>query len=310
MDPPPVEDVRLEEARAAAPLVEAWTDSGGFTAPRISRAAETLADMLDREGTFVLSFPAAVVATGLRGVLRDLVARGHVDAVVTTCGTLDHDVARSEATYRQGRFEMDDEQLKAEGYHRLGSVLVPEAAYGPLIEETLADVLDEVEAAGSVTGVQLCRRIGELLSGHERSLLATCAGEDVPVFVPGLVDGAVGSQLWARYEMDRDLSLDLLADQHEISNVLGDADTLDAFMVGGGISKHHTIWWAQFADGLDRAVYVTTAVEHDGSLSGARMREAISWDKLKATADRVTVPGEATALVPPIVGAAVERLDA
>ena len=30
-------------------------------------------------------------------------------------------------------------------------------------------------------------------------------------------------------------------------------------MIGGGISKHHTIWWNQFRDGLDYAVQVTTA---------------------------------------------------
>ena len=31
--------------------------------------------------------------------------------------------------------------------------------------------------------------------------------------------------------------------------------------------------------GLDSAVGITTAPEYDGSLSGARLREAISWGK-------------------------------
>jgi len=39
--------------------------------------------------------------------------------------------------------------------------------------------------------------------------------------------------------------------------------------LAGEISKHHTIWWAQLKEGLDYAIYITTAVEYDGSLSGA-----------------------------------------
>jgi len=185
---------------------------------------------------------------------------------------------------------------------------VPEEAYGPLVEEIVRPILED--CGGEVAGRELVRRVGEDLAEREdedSSLLARCVEEDVPVFVPGLTDGAVGSQAWSFYEQNRDFSLDLLDDEHVLSNLVEDADQLGAFMVGGGISKHHTIWWAQFADGLDRAVYVTTASEHDGSLSGAPMREAISWNKLKARADHVTVQGEATVLVPLIVGAGLER---
>ncbi|MEM0014388.1 MAG: deoxyhypusine synthase family protein, partial [Zestosphaera sp.] len=46
------------------------------------------------------------------------------------------------------------------------------------------------------------------------------------------------------------------------------------------------------------AVYVTTAVEWDGSLSGARSKEAISWGKIKPNARHVTVYGDATVILP------------
>ncbi len=308
--PDPVEDVTLDEARSAAHLVDRWGNAGGFTAAKVSRAADTLAAMLADDVTLVLSFPAAVMATGLRGVLKDLVDEGCVDAIVTTCGTLDHDIARTLSVYRQGRFDLDDEQLLERGYHRLGNVLVPTEAYGPLIEDARAPILDELGEGARVSGVEFTRRLGERLDDQidaDTSLLAACHRQDVPVFVPGMTDGAVGSQLWSRYEQDRGFTLDLLADEHALNTLVHDANELGALMIGGGISKHHTIWWAQFADGLDRAVYITTAVEHDGSLSGARMREAISWSKLKATADHLTVEGEATVLVPLVVGAAVER---
>jgi len=79
-------------------------------------------------------------------------------------------------------------------------------------------------------------------------------------------------------------------------------------MLGGGISKHHTIWWNQFRDGLDCAVYITTASEHDGSLSGARIREAVSWGKVKKNARYITVEGDATMLLPFLMSAVIDRI--
>ena len=55
-------------------------------------------------------------------------------------------------------------------------------------------------------------------------------------------------------------------------------------------------------------MYLTTAVEHDGSLSGARMREAVSWGKLKEQATYVTVEGDATVLLPLMSSALFERI--
>ncbi|MGI0068184.1 MAG: deoxyhypusine synthase family protein, partial [Thermoplasmata archaeon] len=92
-----------------------------------------------------------------------------------------------------------------------------------------------------------------------------------------------------------------------LSDLVFKARRSGAIMLGGGISKHHTIWWNQFREGLDAALYITTAVEWDGSLSGARTREAVSWGKVKATARHTTVDGDVTVLFPLMVGAALER---
>src|SRR5438067_6653658 len=80
-----------------------------------------------------------------------------------------------------------------------------------------------------------------------------------------------------------------------------------ALMIGGGVSKHHTSWWNQFRGGLDYAVYITTAPEWDGSLSGARVREGISWGKVQENAKQVTIEGDATAILPILIAAALGR---
>jgi deoxyhypusine synthase len=130
----------------------------------------------------------------------------------------------------------------------------------------------------------------------------------VPVFVPGITDGAVGSQLWLFWQSHRELRLDLFNDEQRLSDLVFEAKRAGAIMLGGGISKHHTIWWNQFRGGLDAALYVTTAVEWDGSLSGARTREAVSWGKVKPNARHTTVEGDVTVLLPLMVGAALERM--
>jgi deoxyhypusine synthase len=59
---------------------------------------------------------------------------------------------------------------------------------------------------------------------------------------------------------------------------------------------------------LDYAVYITTAVEWDGSLSGARTREAISWGKIKEKAKHVTIESDVTAILPLMITALLERI--
>jgi deoxyhypusine synthase len=307
-----VDDVTVDDRPGLDAFVRRLGAGGGFSAKGLAQGVDILAGMLaDPEMTVFLSFPADLVATGTRGVLASLVRSGYVDAVVTTCGTLDHDLARSFRPYYHGGWDLDDADLHRRHLYRLGNLVIPEASYGAVVERRTRQVLGRLWRAGerSLSGVRLCRALGEAIPPDvSTSILRAARDREVPVFVPGITDGAVGSQLWLFWQDHRALSIDLLADEQALSDIVYGAKRTGAIMLGGGISKHHTIWWNQFRDGLDAAVYVTTAVEWDGSLSGARTREAISWGKLKPRAPHVTVEGDATVLFPLMVGAALERV--
>jgi deoxyhypusine synthase len=284
--------------------------SGGFTGRHFAEAVDVLAEMWRDTGCYrILSFPAAIISTGLRGVIRQLVRDGRVNMVVTTCGTLDHDIARSFGNYFKGDFRLDDEELLRKGYHRLGNVVVPRRSYGPLLERKLRPLLTQLydEGIRSVGPSELSWLIGDRLLGED-SILHWAAKRKVPVIVPGITDGAVGSQLWLFSQRHRDFKVDPFKDEELMSEASFSSERMGALMLGGGISKHHTIWWAQFRGGLDYAIYITTAVEYDGSLSGALVREAISWGKVKAKARQVTVHGDVTVLLPFLVSAALIRL--
>lgn len=299
---PAVKDLKVRADMGVRDLLEGYRSMGGFSPKSLIDAIDVWKRMRQEGAKVILSIPAAPFATGLRGAVVEAVRQGLVQAIITTCGTLDHDLARTWGSYHRGSFNLDDKELLKRGIHRLGSVLVPRASYGELLEERLTPILKEMFAKNPQPSTsEFCRELGSRLGrekGAEDSLLFQCFKHEVPIVVPGPTDGAVGYQVWLRYQMDRKIRFDLLKDEQLLNDFVHEAKRLGGIILGGGISKHHLIWWAQFRDGLDYAVAITTAPEYDGSLSGARLREAISWGKIKAAADQVTVEGDLTLLFP------------
>jgi deoxyhypusine synthase len=303
-----VKDVHLRPSKEVASLVDQMHAAGGFMGRHLAEAAMIYTEMQnDASCTKFLSFPAAPVATGTRGVLVDMIREGMVDVIITASGTLDHDLARTWGDYYHGSFDLDDVKVKKEGYHRLGNILVPLQAYGPALEKHLQPWLERKYQAGlrNVTTEQLCSELGEL--GDERSILYWARKMKVPIFVPGPMDGAVGSQVWLFANRRSDFRVDVIGDEKRLADITFDSKRSGALVVGGGISKHHLLWWSQFKGGLDYACYITTASEHDGSLSGAQVKEAISWGKVRPRARKTTLIADATVVLPIVATYAMTR---
>ncbi|MDR1993748.1 MAG: deoxyhypusine synthase [Nitrososphaerota archaeon] len=306
-----VRDYQFTENLTVEELVRQMGEAWGFTAGKLAMGVDIIETMMtDKKCTKFLSFTADIIATGTRGVIKELVKQKLVDVIITTCGTLDHDIARCWKDYYRGSFIMNDSKLHEESVNRLGNVLVPNDSYGPIIEKKIQTMLSELYAEGKkeLSTAELSREIG-LRCCDETSILYWAAKNDIPVYVPGITDGAVGYQLWFFSQDHRDFRVNLLKDEDELNNIVFDAKKSGALIVGGGISKHHTIWWNQFKDGLDYAVYISTADEWDGSLSGARPREAISWGKISEKAKRIMIEGDATMVLPVMVSALIDRLN-
>jgi len=304
----PVRDIQLIDGMTVDSLVRELKQSGGFTGRKLADAVDIIEKMMRRDCTVFLSFPACIMATGTRGVIVELVKRKLVDVIITTCGTLDHDLARTWKKYYHGDFFMDDADLRHKGINRLGNVLVPDESYGLILEKKLIPMFEEIlRGKDSISTWELIDQVGSRIE-DEGSLLHWCHKNRVPIYVPGITDGSFGSQLWMYWQTHRALKIDLFRDEQELSDITFEAKETGAIIVGGGISKHHTIWWNQFRGGLDHAVYLTTATEYDGSLSGAQVREAVSWGKVKEGADQITVDGDATITLPMVVASLIDRL--
>ncbi len=295
-----VRDIKLKKGMKVAELIKSMDAIGGFSAQHMVNGVKILDRMFsDKDSYNFLSFPAALVSTGLRGVLADSVK--HFDAIITTCGTFDHDIARANnGVYNVGTFEVDDNFLHKQGIYRLGNVFIEKEEYGMKLETAFNEIMNDIYHAKDYkmeySPSEIAYEFGKRMK-DPGSILRQAYLNKVPVFCPGIVDGAFGTQLTI-FSQDHDFKLNVLKDERILSDIPFDNKVTGALMIGGGISKHHVIWWNQFKGGLDYAVYITTASQYDGSLSGARLTEAVSWGKVKEKAKYVTIDGDATIILP------------
>ena len=303
-----VKDIELKKGMSALDIVNAMGASGGFTAKKVADGVDILHEMIESKSFNFLSFPACIIATGARGVIREMLKEKWFGAVITTCGTIDHDLARAWSKYYHGDFMLDDAELHRKSINRLGNVLIPYNNYGKVIEDKVQPILKELWDQGrrSMTTRDLLWEFGKRIESED-SLLHWCYRNKIPMFVPGITDGAFGSQLWSFWQDHRAFAIDVLGDENLLADIAFTQERTGALVIGGGISKHHLIWWNQFKGGLDYAVYITTAQEYDGSLSGAMTREAVSWGKVHEGARHVTIEADATTVLPLMVVALMEK---
>ncbi|MBT7460664.1 MAG: deoxyhypusine synthase, partial [Euryarchaeota archaeon] len=142
----PVEDYDFSTISDPKSLIDQMSSAGGFTATKLATARDILLNM-KKEINVVggdsskvcnwLSFPACLCATGTRGFFVEAVKQQMFNVISTTCGTLDHDIARAYKKYYHGSFELDDIELGEHSLMRLGNVIVPNSSYGEIIEEVV-----------------------------------------------------------------------------------------------------------------------------------------------------------------------------
>ncbi|MFH0971944.1 MAG: deoxyhypusine synthase [Candidatus Micrarchaeota archaeon] len=292
-----ITDYKMKKGMRIDELVGQMENSG-FQASELHKTTGILKEMIsDKECTCFLAFTANMAASGLRGILADMMKRKMFDAVITTGGSIDHDLIRSFSDYGKGDFQQDDVQLHKKGINRLGNILIDNKGYVEL-EKRMQPLLRKMHAEKKVwTAGELIDQIAMTIK-DEGSFLHQAYKNKIPIFSPGLIDSAIGLQLFFFKQDHKDFILDVTGDMKELANLVLTAKRTGALILGGGISKHYTIACNLLRGGLDYSAYVTTASAYDGSLSGAFPQEAKSWGKIKEKGRTAVVYGDATILLP------------
>ena len=303
-----VEQMRLRPGMTVGELAEEMRRAGVIGAGRVGKAVEIVAEMFsDPDYTTFITLSGPLVPSGMRLIFRDLIRDGYVDAVVTNGANMVHDIVEAMGrSHMVGEVDVDDAELLERGINRVYDIFIESDTWVAL-EGFVWGILDGLpeDRRVDVPFHGLLREIGLKLD-DEGSILFTAARKGVPIFCPGLLDSMLGIPLWMYSKRSR-LVINPLKDFDLLGDMIYEAKKTGAIILGGGMPKHHTQYMNTLREGLDAAVQISTARVEDGSLSGAPLKESVSWGKLKG--DKAsTIFGDVTVVFPLIVAAALERI--
>ncbi|NXL99740.1 DHYS synthase, partial [Tyrannus savana] len=204
------------------------------------------------------------------------------------------------------------------GSPRIGNLLVPNDNYCKF-EDWLMPILDQMVEEQDTQGVQwtpsrMIARLGKEIN-HPESVCYWAQKNNIPVLSPALTDGSLGDMIFFHSYKRPGLVLDIVEDLRLINTQAIFAHKTGMIILGGGLVKHHIANANLMVrgcvppkrNGADFSVYVNTAQEFDGSDSGARPDEAVSWGKIRVDATPVKVYADASLVFPLLVAETFAR---
>ncbi len=300
----PVTGFSLSPSLSAKDLLKQMRHAG-LQASQLGKGAELLEEISKSKSTIFLAFTTNLVTSGLREVFADLCRQKKIHCIITAIGSIEEDVMKCRTPFRQATFDEDDWHLRAEGLNRVGNILIPNDAYIEL-EKRLQPFFEkeyhkQQQLGRLLAPHEIIRDLGLSLSdapGHEHSFVYWAAKNNIPVFCPAPTDGAFGLQLYFFRQKRPSFGIDVAGDLRPLGQLVLDAEKTAGIILGGGVAKHHAIGANLLREGFDYALYVSTGTPYDGSLSGARTSEAVSWGKISPTAKTVHVDCDASIAFP------------
>ena len=278
--------------------------STGFQANHLSQAIEITKKMINENATIYLSFTSNMISSGIREQIRFLAQNKLVHVLCTTAGGIEEDIIKCFRPFVLGNFDVPGKYLFEKGINRTGNLFIPNDRY-LYFEEFMNKFFDYIyrkqkEEKIIFNSSLLLKELGLFLDNDE-SYLTWAARNDIKVFCPSLIDGSFGDMIYFMKKRHPDFIVELSRDIEEIVDFTLQQKKTGVICLGGGLSKHFILNANIFREGADYAVYITTALEHDGSDSGGNIEEAISWAKVKVHAPRVKVFCDATIAFPLLV---------
>ncbi|MFH1649888.1 MAG: deoxyhypusine synthase [Candidatus Woesearchaeota archaeon] len=276
----------------------------GLQATQLGKAIDIVNEMIAEKTFIFLSATSNMGSSGVRDIIRWLVQEKKIHCLVMSAGAVEEDVIKTLQPFVIGSYDAPGSVLLEKGVGRIGNIFAPFDRYlhfedymRPFFEEVY---VKQKEQGRPFTPSEFIKMLGEKVESEE-SILHWAAKNDIPVFCPALVDGSIGDLWYFHRQQKKDFMLDLIGDHEKIIKLVLTQEKTGVILLGGGVSKHYVLNANIFKDGLDYAVYLTTAQEFDGSDSGGNQQEAMSWAKVNTQAKNVKVVSDATLTFPLLV---------
>ena len=318
----------------ARPIIDQMANMS-FTSRDLAKATEIYNMMLaDKKCSIILTIAGSTSAGGCMKLYADLVKNNMVDAIVAT-GAAIVDMDFFEALgfkHYQGSQFVDDMHLRDNYIDRIYDTYIDEEELQNC-DHTIRKIADSLPA-GAYSSRAFIREMGKWLAtppssppqaggnkggGKKKDSLVQLAYEhNVPIFCPAFTDSSAGFGLVV-HQAERKkakkpyMTIDSIADFHELTDIKIKAGTTGLLMIGGGVPKNFvqdTVVCAEIlgveAEMHKYAVQITVADSRDGACSSSTLKEACSWGKVD-TAYEQMVFAEAGSVLPLLASDAYHR---
>ena len=270
----------------------------GAQATNFEKAIKITQEMVKEKAFIYLGYTSNMVTTGNREIIRYLAEHNLINVLVTTAGGIEEDIIKCLGDFKIGDFKLDGRKLREKAINRAGNILIPNSRYCDF-EDFAIKILEENKNKIK-TASELIWLLGEKINNKD-SICYWAAKNQIPIFCPAIMDGSLGDMMYLFKSKNPDFKLDLVEDTEKLNNTSMGKEKTGMIILGGGVVKHSICNANLYRNGADYAVYINTAQEFDGSDSGARPDEAVSWGKIAPNAKSVKIHGDATIIFPLIV---------
>jgi deoxyhypusine synthase len=298
----PVTQLDLKKATSIRELVSAWAKTS-IQSRSVSECAQVYENMISDKDrpTIFMGLSGALIAGGMRRVIRDLVDAGFIDVLVSTGAIVYQDLYQALGyKHYMGTPKADDGMLHDLYIDRIYDAYVDEVGF-----VKTDDVVGELAASlppRKYSTREFMHELGMRAASDPDSIIGTAAKRGVPIFVPAIADSSIGIGLAGLYRAakkahEKLLQLDTIQDNFEIAQIVLKSKKTGSIYIGGGVPKNYINDAAVMLDytpGHSYAFQITTDAPHWGGLTGSTLDEAKSWGKISKKATRATAYVEAT----------------
>jgi len=254
--------------------------------------------------TIFLGYTSNMISCGNREIIRYLAQHKMIDCIVTTAGGIEEDFMKCRNPHYLGDFALKGVDLRRQGLNRLGNLIVPSENYTSF-EEWSIPIIEQMHKEQKENGKiwsprKIIKRLGEEIK-DESSVYYWCSKNKIPVFCPALTDGSFGDMVYLHSFKEKGFIVDIAQDIRKLNTMSVWSKKAGQLILGGGVIKHHILNANLMRNGADYSVFINTGQEFDGSDSGARPDEAISWGKIKIDATPVKIFADASLIFPLLV---------
>jgi len=304
-----VQHYDVAKVRNVSEALEAF-NATSFQSRKLGRCYKIWLKMLNDPERPMIFFglSGAMIAGGMRRIIRDLIAFHAIDVLVSTGANLSHDLYESlGGRHYMAHNHIDDPTLRKMRIDRVYDTYADDVTFTQADEfvEKFADGLEP----GSYSSRELFQMMGERIR-DDYGILATAAKERLPIFCPALADSSIGMALtvYRNEKMKKNAPpavYDALMDNIEIMGLKRQFPKSGVIFIGGGTPKNYIQQVVPMAEISGWAVpphsyamQVTTDDPKFGGLSGCELPESQSWGKLDPDAEQCTVHLDATIGLP------------